>query len=103
MILPQKTSKPPRGTSKHQQETNQPGGNRLHLSNHAEFAKLQNTINKLNTKTTKDPNNYVINLTKKSFSKNEFKLLNKNLNYVPNPGKPNKKDFKNDTNNFFKH
>ena len=37
-----------------------------------------------------DPYEYVINLTKKQFTKNEYKLLNKNLNYIPNPGKPNK-------------
>ena len=28
--------------------------------------------------------------------------MNKNLNFIPNPGKPNKKDFKNDTENFYR-
>ena len=41
-------------------------------------------------------------MSKKTFSQNEFKLLNKNLNFVPNPGKPNKKDFKEDTEKYFR-
>ena len=53
-------------------------------------------------KSVEDPNKYVINLTKKPFTKNQFKLLNKNLNFVPNPGKPNQKDFNNDTNKYFR-
>ena len=36
------------------------------------------------------------------FTKNEFKLLNKNLNFIPNPGKPNQKNFKNDADNFYR-
>ena len=32
-----------------------------------------------------DPNGNLINLTKHSFIKTEFKLLNKNLNFVPAP------------------
>ena len=56
----------------------------------------------MNSKTTTDPYNYVINLSGKPFHKNEYKLLQKNLNFVPNPGKPNKKDFQNDTKNYFR-
>ena len=44
----------------------------------------------------------VINLTKKQFTKDQYKLLNKNLNYIPNPGKPNTKDFNNDKDNFYR-
>ena len=53
-------------------------------------------------KTNKDPNNYVINLTKKTFDKDTFRLLNKNMNFIPNPGKYNKKDFNNDIDSYFR-
>ena len=44
----------------------------------------------------------MINLSKKKLSKNEYKLLNKNLNFVPNPGKPSKKDLDSDINAYFR-
>ena len=43
-----------------------------------------------------DPLNDVINLSTKSFIFNEFKLLNKNLNFCPTPNRYNKRQFKND-------
>ena len=66
------------------------------------FRKLQAAVVKLNSCSTTDPNNFVIDLSKKPFNKNEYQLLNKSINFVPNPGRPNKKDFQNDTENFFR-
>ena len=47
-----------------------------------------------------DPSNNVINLSTKSFTFYEFKLLNKNLNFSPTPNTYNKKQFKSDINAF---
>ena len=49
-----------------------------------------------------DPNGNLINLTKHSFIKTEFKLLNKNLNFVPAPKVYNKNEQDADLNDFFK-
>ena len=49
-----------------------------------------------------DPSGHVINLSKHSFSLDTFKLLNKNLNFVPTPKKYNKKQLDNDAENFFR-
>ena len=43
-----------------------------------------------------------MNLTEEKFDKNEFKLLNKNMNFVPNPGKYNKKIFEDDMEKYFR-
>ena len=49
-----------------------------------------------------DPKKYVINLTKKTFHKDDFSLLNKNLNFIPNPGSHNKKIFNEDLEKYFR-
>ena len=49
-----------------------------------------------------DPLNNVINLSTKSFTFYEFKLLNKNLNFCPTPNRYNKKQFKNDIDTFIR-
>ena len=49
-----------------------------------------------------DPSGNVINISKYSFSLDTFKLLNKNLNFVPTPKKYNKKQLDNDAENFFR-
>ena len=49
-----------------------------------------------------DPLNNVINLSTKSFTFYEFKLLNKNLNFCPTPNRYNKKPFKNDIDTFIR-
>ena len=49
-----------------------------------------------------DPSENVINLSKHSFSLDTFKLLNKNLNFVPKPKKCNKKQLDTDAENFFR-
>ena len=46
--------------------------------------------------------NYVVNLTEKKFTYHDFKLLNKNLNFIPNPGKFNKNIFKKDRETFYR-
>ena len=53
-------------------------------------------------KTKEDPNKQVINLTQKKIHKDDFSLLNKNMNFVPNPGKPNKKIFDEDLEKYFR-
>ena len=53
-------------------------------------------------KTREDPNKQVINLTQKKIHKDDFSLLNKNMNFVPNPGKPNKKIFNEDLEKYFR-
>ena len=44
----------------------------------------------------------MINLSKKPFYATEYKVLNKNLNFVPTPGKPNQRDFKNDVDKYLR-
>ena len=73
--------------------TRQQNRNGLHINNNEGFRRIQKAIGKL--RSTTDPDNHVVNLTKKAFTKDQFKLLNKNLNFIPNPGNFNKKNFKN--------
>lgn len=47
-----------------------------------------------------DPINNVINLSNKSITIYEFKLLDKNLNFYPTPNRYNKAHFPNDTDAF---
>ena len=49
-----------------------------------------------------DPDGNIINLTKHSFTKAEYKLLNKNLNFIPNPKVYNKNELDTDLNDFFR-
>ena len=49
-----------------------------------------------------DPLGKVINLSKHSFSSYTFKLLNKNLNFVPTPKKYIKRQLNTDTEDFFR-
>ena len=49
-----------------------------------------------------DPNGNIINLTKHSFTKAEYKLLNKNLNFIPTPKVYNKNELDADLNDFFR-
>ena len=44
----------------------------------------------------------MVNLTEKKFKKDDFSLLRKNLNFVPNPGKHNKKIFSEDLDKYFR-
>ena len=47
-----------------------------------------------------DPFGHVINYSKKSFSKPEYKLLGYNLNYIPTPNNIDKKEIAQDIKNF---
>ena len=53
----------------------------LHRTNHENFVKLRRTIGN-KTGLQSDPAGQVINLSKKRFTKETFKLLNKSLNFV---------------------
>ena len=50
-----------------------------------------------------DPYNQVINLTKKHFTKNEFKLLGKNLNFCPTPKQYNRNQLNKDLLQFYRN
>ena len=49
------------------------------------------------------PNGNIINLNKHSFTKAEYILWNKNLNFVPTPKVYNKNELDADLNDFFRH
>ena len=53
-----------------------------HRRNNQNLNKLRRTTEKL-IQYQHDPSGNVINLSKSSFSKNVYRLLNKNLNFVP--------------------
>ena len=77
---------------------------RSHTSNSKYNANV-NRIGKTLQRTIRyhlDPLNNVINLSTKSFTFYEFKLLNKNLNFCPTPNRYNKKQFKNDIETFIR-
>ena len=76
-------------------------GINIHHKHHEHLRRIQKTLH--NTATYKhDPLGYVVNLTDKKFTKNDFKLLNKNLNFTPNPGKYNKTTFNKHKNTFYR-
>ena len=56
-----------------------------------------------NVKTKLDPFGNVVNLYDKPFSKSEFCLLNKNLNFCPRPNKFNKQKFNKDLLEFYRN
>ena len=51
-------------------------------------------------KFTTDPSGNVVNLSKHSFTKPQYELLNKNLNFCPKPSKFNIQTFKEDIKKF---
>ena len=57
-------------------------------------------LTKDNFKGSAFPDGNVINLSKHSFTKIQFKVLHKNLNFCPTPGYYNKKEVKTDIKNF---
>ena len=65
------------------------------LSNYGE--RLKNQV-----RCKSDTEGNVVNSTAFPFSKSEYKLLSKNLNFMPTPKVYNKKKLDNDLNNFFK-
>ena len=85
-------------TIKHQNRTNR--SNEFHSTNNGNFTKLQRTI-KTSLKQRHDPDGCVINLSKHSFSKDTYKLLNKNLSFIPTPGIYSKSKLNDDLQNFY--
>ena len=59
--------------------------NEFHRTNNGNFIKLQRTI-KTSLKQRHDPDGCMINLSKHSFSKDTYKLLNKNSSFIPTSG-----------------
>ena len=57
--------------------------------------KLEKTL-RSNVKTKLDPFGNVVNLSGNPFSKSEFSLLNKNLDFCPQPNKYNKRNLNKD-------
>ena len=55
---------------------------KIHQTNHDNFIKLRKTL-KDTIRFQSDSAGHVINLSTKRFCKDTFKLLNKNLNFVP--------------------
>ena len=55
---------------------------KLHQTNHDNFIKLRKTLEDT-IRFQSDPTGQVINLSTKRFYKDTYKLLNKNLNFVP--------------------
>ena len=68
----------------------------------ANTKKLRKSLQKTR-KYLEDPLGNVINLTKKLFTYHEFKLLNRNLNFIPDPGRYNAKDLEEDKNKFIRN
>ena len=85
-------------TIKHQNRSNR--SNEFHSTNNGNFTKLQRTI-KTSLKQRHDPDGCVINLSKHSFSKDTYKLLNKNLSFIPTPGIYSKSKLNDDLQNFY--
>ena len=75
-------------------------GTEFRSRNNANTSKLQRPItNVLSYKS--DPSGNVVNLSKHSFSFDTYKLLNKNLNFIPTSKRYNKNQLSSDLQNFF--
>ena len=73
----------------------------IHRRNHTYFGNLWKAIEK-SLRHQFDLNGNTINLTKYSFTKTEYKLLNKNLNFIPTPKVYNKNELDAELNVFFR-
>ena len=76
-------------------------GDRIHRTNNGNISKLWRKVEK-STKFQSDPIGNVMNLSKYKFSKATYRLLNKNLNFVPTQKKYNRNEFENDIENFYR-
>ena len=95
--------KPARGLQQRGPKTiqHQNRSNEFHSTNNGNFRKLQRTI-KTKLKQRHDPHGCVINLSKHPFSKDTYKLLNKNLSFIPNPGIYSKSKLNDELQNFYR-
>ena len=73
---------------------------KLHRTNHGNFIKLRKTLEDT-IRFQSDPAGQVINLSTKRFCKDTFKLLNKNLNFVPTQKTINKDTINTQFEDFF--
>ena len=73
----------------------------IHRRNHENSGNLRKATEKL-IRRQSDPNGNLINLTKHSFTKAEYKLLNKNLNFILTPKVYNKNELDAGLNDFFR-
>ena len=71
----------------------------IHSKSYGNIVSLRKTISRA-ARYRDDPDGNVINLSKHSFTKIQFKVLHKNLNFCPTPGYYNKKEVKTDIKNF---
>ena len=74
---------------------------KLHRQNHDNYIKLRKTLEDT-IRFQSDPAGQVINLITKKFCKDTFKLLNKNLNFVPTQKTINKDTIKKQFEDFFR-
>ena len=72
----------------------------IYRKKHENFSNLWKTIEK-SLKYQSDLNGNIINLTKRSFTKTVYKLLNKNLSFTTTPKVCNKNKLEKDLNDFF--
>ena len=72
------------------------------LKNHLDINLIQRKALEKSLRHQSDSNGNIINLTKHSFTKTEYKLLNKNLNFIPTPKVYNKNERDADLNDFFR-
>ena len=75
--------------------------NKLHRANHENIKKLWRTVENT-TRYQSDPIGHVINLSKKTFTKGTFQLLNKNLNFIPTPKVYNKDKLNKELESFYR-
>ena len=73
------------------------------LKNHLDINLIQRKALEKSLRHQSDSNGNIINLTKHSFTKTEYKLLNKNLNFIPSPKVFNKNKLDADLNDFFRN
>ena len=73
--------------------------NPIYSKDHGNFVRLQKTFTRL-VLLRNDPNRNVINLSKYSFLKGQYNLLNKNLNFCTTPRYYNKEKLKRDIKTF---
>ena len=76
-----------------------PTSNKVYTKHHANFIRIRKAISRT-IQHRSDPNGNIINLSKHSFTKGQYDLLNKNLNFYPIPGHYNKSILKKDLKSF---
>ena len=72
---------------------------KLYTKHHANFIRIRKAISRA-IQHRSDPNVNMINLSKHSFTKRQYDLVNKNLNFCPRPGQYNTIILKKDLESF---